>query len=410
VKRCVTCQTDKPLTDFPSPGALACNFCTPVTELLGKIMLGSSHEAEPTATPVADWLREARKHDTLGARLIKAAAEQATRPLIDAVQEATFTEPKSLVFIEKKYDLRMLLRKAHRFMLDDETSQMIADFSVAIVPDLESARRLALPPFPVTWIEVNNTKRLERSRELNVVHTPIKVGDDERFGEPVDRCGWLIHPAAAHGYYATYFCEIPTPFALPMSYWWHTDEPDSLPMDVSRDDAPYIKAMQKLCFGVTPNVMPSDAYTYPSELHVPILDFRKNQMTKDVYDIMAEMAGELRHIWGLLIALGAGQLGVEAQMSDHPVSNGPAPIMKNGKPLLPLEHKMLHLHLAKRVTPEKVVLRAVSHHKNREHEVRLHWRTYRNEDGSVKKRIPIKEHKRGDARLGVITKSYRLER
>jgi hypothetical protein len=143
---------------------------------------------------------------------------------------------------------------------------------------------------------------------------------------------------------------------------------------------------------------------------VPILDYRRKQMTKDVYDIMAEMGGELRHIWGLLIALGAGQLGVEAQMSDHPTPTGTPPVMKNGKPLLPLEHKLLHLHLAKRVTPAKVVLRAVSHHKNRQHEVRLHWRTYLNDDGTVKKRVPIKEHKRGDARLGVITKTYRLER
>jgi hypothetical protein len=233
---------------------------------------------------------------------------------------------------------------------------------------------------------------------------------DDKFGEPVDRCGWLIHPAAGHGYYATYFCQIPGAFALPMSYWWSTDAPDAWPHDVPQGDVPYIKAMQRLCFGTLPNVGPSDAYTYPSELHVPILDQRTHSMSKDVYDIMGEMAGELRHIWGLLIALGAGQLGVEAEMSDHPLPTGTPPTMKNGKPLLPLEHKLLHLHLAKRVTPHKVVLRAISHHKNREHEVRLHWRTYRNEDGSVKKRIPIKEHKRGDARLGVITKSYRLER
>jgi hypothetical protein len=84
--------------------------------------------------------------------------------------------------------------------------------------------------------------------------------------------------------------------------------------------------------------------------------------------------------------------------------------MPNGKPLLPLEHKVLHLHLSKRVTPDKLVLRAISHHKNREHEVRSHWRSYRNADGTVRRRTLIRDHKRGDARLGVITKTYKLER
>jgi hypothetical protein len=127
-------------------------------------------------------------------------------------------------------------------------------------------------------------------------------------------------------------------------------------------------------------------------------------------DMMVEMAGEMRHVWGLLIALGAGQLGIQANTSESKLHNGAPKTMSNGKPLLALEHKVLHLHLAKRMTPDKVLLRAISHHKNRQHEVRAHFRTYRNEDGSVRRRTPIAAHKRGDERLGRIEKTYVVER
>jgi len=79
--------------------------------------------------------------------------------------------------------------------------------------------------------------------------------------------------------------------------------------------------------------------------------------------------------------------------------------MKNGKPLLPLEHKVLHLHLNKRVTPAKIVTQAVTHHHNRLHEVRAHWRLLKSG-----KRVPVKSHSRGDERLGRIEKTYHVER
>jgi len=56
------------------------------------------------------------------------------------------------------------------------------------------------------------------------------------------------------------------------------------------------------------------------------------------------------------------------------------------------------------------VARAITHHKNREHDVRGHWREYRNEDGSVRMRVPVKSHKRGDIRLGRIEKTYSVEK
>jgi hypothetical protein len=78
--------------------------------------------------------------------------------------------------------------------------------------------------------------------------------------------------------------------------------------------------------------------------------------------------------------------------------------MKNGKPLLPLEHKVLHLHLHKK-TPQKLITQAITHHHNREHDVRSHWRTLKSG-----KRVPVKSHTRGDVKLGRIEKTYQVER
>lgn len=47
--------------------------------------------------------------------------------------------------------------------------------------------------------------------------------------------------------------------------------------------------------------------------------------------------------------------------------------------------------------------------RKRQHEVRGHWRTYRDrESGEVKRKVWIAEHNRGDPSLGVVEHEYRL--
>ena len=333
--------------------------------------------------------------------------------LIDVVHEATFTEPRTMMFVKDKYALRMMLRRAHRFMLDSSTSRLVGDFSIAVSADLDSARRLAVPPFPVTWFELDNAARMARTRELGVKVLDAVENPNTVYGPPVDRCGWLVHPASQGGYYCTYFAESDGgPFALPFSYWWHTGEPDPDTLDDLRGDffRNTVMEMQWMSFGMARgNVGPSDAYLYPAPFQPQIED--QTAKPDMVLDMMAEMAGEQRHIWGLMVALGAGQLGgVEADTSGRVQHSGAPKTMPNGKPLLALEHKTLHLHLAKRTTPDKVLLRAITHHKKRWHEVRSHWRTYKNEDGTVRRRTLIEQHTRGDERLGRIEKTYVVER
>jgi len=42
--------------------------------------------------------------------------------------------------------------------------------------------------------------------------------------------------------------------------------------------------------------------------------------------------------------------------------------------------------------------------------VRAHFRTLKNADGTVRARVPVKAHERGDERLGRIEKQYSVER
>ena len=396
MKRCISCGFDKPDISFMSIVELKCIACMVPADSYIRRKLAE----EPEDSHVPYRLAETTTQSALGD----------DRPIIDQVHEATFTDPPTLRYIADKYALRMLLRKAHRFVLDKTTSALIGDFSMAVAKDLEGARRLAVPPFPVTWFEIDNTARMKRTRELGVhiLDTSDSIFEkDTEYGEVIDRCGWLISPMAS-GYTATYFARAPSGvFALPMSYCWHTEESDSVPYNVVGSSAEVLKDMLWMAFGmVGGNVSATDAHLYPSSLHTP-LDAHPPRTTMAM---MVEMAGEMRHIWGLLVALGAGQLGVESDSSSTTKHGGEPKTMPNGKPLLALEHKVLHLHLSKRVTPDKVVLRAISHHKNRLHEVRSHFRTYRNEDGSVRRRTQIAAHKRGDERLGRIEKTYRVER
>lgn len=320
------------------------------------------------------------------------------RPLIDRVHEGTFTNPVGMQWFNDLYALRMMLRKAHCFTLDDTTSTMVADFSVAIGHDLESARRLAIPPYPVTWIDLNNVARLNRMKELGTALTPRAAGELE--GAPVERAGWLVYECADHGgFYMQYFCVVDQGvLAAPLAYWWQCGSPNPRP---TPQDAT-TEYLQGLTFGVHDvNVSAYDAYPTPTSWSHPLADIARDQ----VRDMMQELAGELRHLWGLLLALNAtSRFGVEMKQETQP-KHTDIRTMSNNKPLLPLEHKVLHLHLRKRWPAAKVVQGVVANSRHRWHEVRGHLRTLAS--GRI---IPVRAHERGDEKLGKIIKTYKVEK
>jgi hypothetical protein len=198
----------------------------------------------------------------------------------------------------------------------------------------------------------------------------------------------------------------------PLAFWWHCGPANTPSPKI--DAATAAEAMTYLrwvVFGVKEgNVNPMDAFSGPTPMHIDsLIRAGTSGDTKGypahVTELLEEIAGELRHVWGFLIALGAGQHGVEA--SHTPQALPPTDRkMPNGKPLLPLVHKVLHLHLAKRTTTDKVIARAVTHHHNAEHKVRAHFRLLKKSG----RRVPVKAHKRGDIRLGRVEKTYVVEK
>jgi len=150
-------------------------------------------------------------------------------------------------------------------------------------------------------------------------------------------------------------------------------------------------------------------FSAPFQLERKIGFFVSQRMTAYEMELMMEIAGELRHVFGLLIALGAGQLGATTSIAPQPVTQS-SPVIAKGKTLFPIEHKVLTIKLSKRHTVEKVTARAITGIKHRWHEVRGHFRTKHNADGSVKWHIPIKPHERGDKRLGRVEKTYKIEK
>lgn len=414
IHRCISCKRCWPEVSFPSTKAVLCNWCTPTTvdQNIGRTGKFTSNVEVVSDEKHLPWLEprlvkggrkpidlnlQTQEQPLFGAPDNRPPSD---RPLIDSLHEATFTDNECLDFVQDRYALRMLLRKAHCFTLDKATSALAADFSIAIKPDLEAARRLAVPPFPVTWVEMDCRARQLRAHELG-----IKFASDSPIEQVAPRVGWLIYPGDLGGHYVAHVMDdVRGPLVFPLAFWWHNGEPYTAE---HRHEVDTI--LQALAFGFSnPNVGIMDCFAHPSPLHVSHKKASEG-IGKVIGEMMAEISGELRYVWGTLIALGAGHLGAEVTTGEARRHQGP-PVKIKDKTVLPLEHKTLTIKLSQRMTVPKLVARAITHHKNRLHEVRAHWRSYKNDDGTVRKRVPIKSHKRGDEKLGRIEKTYRVER
>ena len=325
MRRCFACHSNKPETEFPSVLALTCKFCTPFNTGQSPAISRLQARQQPIRTE-----RATQADDSVARSMMYNAKSKLSfgafkshvgplappsdgtdlpddRPLIDKLHEATFGNSDGMQWIKDKYKLRMALRKARCFTLDDATSSLVADFSMAVATDLEAARRMSIPPFPITWIEFNNRARLDRMKQLGVELTPQAAGETDA-GPAVDRVGWLITHDGESVYTVTYVTSITQGVVTaPRPYWWHTREPNpSSAMDNFSDKER--NAMRGMTFGM-PN-----CNVHPLDAHVSIgMDIEQFEI-----DLLLELSGELRHVWGFLVALGAGQLGVEAAYSPQP--------------------------------------------------------------------------------------------
>jgi len=332
-------------------------------------------------------------------------ASDTGRPLIDHLQEATFTDRTPMQWVTDKYSMRMLLRKAHCFTVDKVTSGLITEFSIAIAGDIDDARQLAVPPFPTTWFEIDNIARLNAAKRMQIRLAPTAMGQTEA-GDAVPRVGWFITTIGPDEYACTYACHLAEGmFVAPVSFCWTTKrEP------VNHVQARSKEWLDRMLFGCTTNCNIDGAWLgHPSFMRSIRDPDGVIAINEHELELMKEISGELRHVFGLLIALGAGQMGAVSSTTVQAPPSGAPPVMK-GKPLLPLEHKVLTIKLSRRMTVAKVAAKAISGNKKRWHEVRGHFRKLVNADGSLKRMTPVKPHHRGDEKVGRIEKTYLVER
>jgi len=325
------------------------------------------------------------------------ANAEVDRPLIDIIHEATFSRPIGLQWVNDIYAFRTALRKAHCFTIDTATSALLADFSIAISTDLDSVRQLAAPPFPTTWFEIDNVARLRRIVELG--HKLSEMASND----PVARVGWLI---TSHGdeYLANYCCvTLQGPVIAPMAYRWRTgargiQSPKDTPTSVANND--------RMCFNMKGSGVLTDDASITKAWPIP--GEGEFVLSRQEVDLMFELSGELRYIFALLLTLGASNAGATPSFSPQAPSAA-APFEAKGKTLFPIEHKVLTIKLGRKMTADKVAARVISGHKKRFHEVRHHLRRIKTPDGGTRL-VKVREHNRGDERLGKIVKTYRVEK
>lgn len=321
--------------------------------------------------------------------------------IADALHQACYMNPtpKGLTFGTDTYAMRTLLRKAHRFTFDAQASDLIGRASALIADGLDAARKKAIPPFPTTFLQVDNEARLLATKDMGVSLT-----SDAEFN-PVPTVGWLIEqdrhqPTAYRATYVTLSVgEDPkTVFILPFGFAWDTSE-KLMRCPWHHVEPEFVTAMktsyrpEDYLFGIVEaevyNVWATETWSDP-----------RSYQQRFIRGMAREMTGELRHIFAALNLFHA----VAVETTAPPTGRK---LQVSGKVLDELTYSEIKFTLGKRKL-SKIIEKHVTGIRKRKHDVRAHFRTYRNEDGSVKRVTPIPAHERGDKNLGQVLHVYNV--
>jgi hypothetical protein len=358
--------------------------------------------------------------------------------LADTVYRSTL-DGKSWVGVE----VRTLLHRARRFVLEADMSAFIADLAWAAYkakPKLSSdifddARRMARLPHSVTWIEWDEIAVARRAMmEYGSNMDPLKVPK---------KSGWLMwqHPQVDTAFLALNFGIGTTNFgdagglpdgvlslgSSPFGIQWRTD--DGPLMWPQLPDAVHFSELRRISQGA----MLSGLTSYVGNGNMSfattpkgIFDFGKRQFpSTEVRQMLAESFGMMRYLLPLLATIN------DLPVSVNTVATGKGYVAR-GRYRKFLDHTTITL----KVPTERhrsLARRTVSQLRRRAHEVRGHWRDdWRNpgnpacehifdteaETGNLvcrnplcrKRRIWIAEHQRGDGGIGFVTHDYVVKR
>jgi len=351
--------------------------------------------------------------------------------LLDDLYQNTFK-------VDRLKYLRPLILSARKFVLDTEMSSFLADLAIqgfkgtksssyvypagSPVADIETIVDLAFEesrkrteksrlglienmrhsarlPFPVTWIEFDHHALFKRRKEL----APEQVTS-----EPEQTCkneGWLLvqHPGLDTVFHSTlvfgdiinqdrYMPGLPAPY----SWAWSCDDETHLPY------APVAQVSSenhcRIPVGISDYNTPFVKIIYRPGLEKKYQD--PHEIAGFDHMFLKEFVGDLRYTWALL-----------ATLNDLPVENKIVETSKGflgrGKFRKFLTHSLITLKVPTKESRVKLARKLIALSRRRRHEVRGHFRKdWRN----PLEKIWIPAHERGDATLGFVTHSYKVER
>ena len=317
--------------------------------------------------------------------------------------------PRFGVAAEKKGDLRdfkktarneqRVIRLARRFDVDQELSEYISGSPVMQRPSgplMSGLMEEVRAPFPTMWIEFSAP---ELPQAMLDVANDLFPNDDNRV------VGCLVEDADTHIEFQW--------FTSNRFHWfgvqYHRDRESHWPQElIDNGEAAQFDTMRDtiagVCYGM--NDCPASMVNVARQTN-PILKLMfapDKQASVSLADMTAVFFGTMTRFVCMLI-----------QTLNFPwVAYDPVMVPSGGKGTLTRLKPHDSYYRARIALPkDHQEMREINplsepRHGNRLHQVRGHWRVYRNEDGSFRKRTWVAQHTRGNVKLGVVLKDYQL--
>jgi hypothetical protein len=327
--------------------------------------------------------------------------------------KATFNPTKRIIGggQDDALALRTKLCSARRFVLDTEMSGFMSDLACAFfgkisspscIQDIggravEDARRLALLPFDVTWIEYDGRAqhRHALAQYADVVDLIegaknfLKTGEDEVC--PVE--GWLCWKDTDQIFHAQVISALSGDKCgvLPIRWHWRIDDQPTGWHHLGNDRNGYTTSQLRPWFGkpIANTVLPVGFWYDTDKIGFTIAPWAINY---NVAPMIASWKGNLRYLLALLACINSDSVPTLKAYSPRPSGWFSA----GGQSRALLDFTTVTIKLPKNVSSAKYAARIVKRIRHRRHEVRSFLR----KDRQGVKRILVHSHFRGDASLG----------
>lgn len=346
------------------------------------------------------------------------------RPFHDDVLAMTYLQPKKLRLPKEAerhlIDYRMKMRQARRFVIDDDMIDLTVAASMRL-DKMELWIELARLPFDTCWIELDHHQRM-RAVNRHLARSAMSLDETSR------EMGWLMvrDKTRPSRWFATEFVRLENDGDLgaiwpnPIMY---VLDPEGDPIfAASKGVTPITKELR------LPEALPFSllgiktdngqiALNEWSEFRVSALfepmmrtlaQSREGGIEK-FGEVVTEHFMETQGVLRFLITLLAAVNDVPVLYREVESRGGSRRVNMKAVPYL--DHTVVSIKAPKTKPIDWLTkkLDGAAGRRKRRHEVRGHWRTLVTKDRTIKGRVWISAHERGDASLGYVKHQYVVE-